>query len=134
MGAGRTDEVDKHLMDAMDTEEVSREDGGTEGSATPPENSSGAALEASDEGDKHCAAPGTNIDMAAVDNDATVASKSSTAAREEGPGDTDDEMTEAGTIASKRAREIPDSTANVDLLTAGEPPTKTVIGRRPTFK
>ncbi|KAL3200346.1 hypothetical protein MRX96_053626 [Rhipicephalus microplus] len=69
-----------------------------EGSAMPLEQCSGAALEATDEGDKHCAAPGTKIDMAAVDNDATSASKSSTAARVDRPGATDAEKTEAGNI------------------------------------
>ncbi|KAH6926139.1 hypothetical protein HPB50_015252 [Hyalomma asiaticum] len=113
---------------------LSGEDGGTEGSATPPEHSSGVALEATYEGDKHCVAPGTNVDKAAVDDDATAASKLSTATREGGQGATDAEMTEAGAIALKRARETPDSTANVDTLTTGEPPTKTAIGRRPTFK
>ncbi|KAL3205145.1 hypothetical protein MRX96_052994, partial [Rhipicephalus microplus] len=112
---------------------ASKEDGGTEGSATPPEHSSGAALEATDEGDKHSAAPGTNVDTAAVD-DATAASKSSKAARKGGPGTTDAEMTKAGAIALKRARETPDSTANVDTSTTGELPTKTAIGQRFTFK
>lgn len=133
-GPSRTDEVAEHLMDAVDAEEASREDGGTEGSATPPEHSSGVALEATYEGDKHCVAPGTNVDKAAVDDDATAASKSSTATRKGDQGATDAEMTEAGAIALKRARETPDSTANVDTSTTGEPPTKTAIGRRPTFK
>ncbi|KAL3247618.1 hypothetical protein MRX96_057041 [Rhipicephalus microplus] len=105
-----------------------------EGSATPPGYSSGDALEATDESDKHCAAPRTKIDTPAVDDDATAASKSSTAALEDHPRATDAEMTEAGNIALKQAREKPDSTASVDSSTAGEPPTKTAIGRRPTFK
>ncbi|KAH8033700.1 hypothetical protein HPB51_015536 [Rhipicephalus microplus] len=69
-GPSRTDEVAEHLMDAVHAEVTSKEDGGTEGSATPPEHSSGAALEATNEADKHCSAPGTNVDTAAVEDDA----------------------------------------------------------------
>ncbi|KAL3245588.1 hypothetical protein MRX96_017892 [Rhipicephalus microplus] len=110
------------------------EDGYTEGPATPPEQSSGAALESTNKGDKHSGAPGTNLDTAAVENDATAASKSSSAAREGGPEATDAEMTKAGAIAFKRARETPDRTGNVDTSAINEPPTKTATGRRPTFK
>ncbi|KAL3210003.1 hypothetical protein MRX96_037547 [Rhipicephalus microplus] len=110
------------------------EDGYTEGPATPPEQSSGAALESTNKGDKHSGAPGTNLDTAAVENDATAASKSSSAAREGGPEATDAEMTKAGAIAFKRARETPDHTGNVDTSAINEPPTKTATGRRPTFK
>nr|XP_037289558.1 uncharacterized protein LOC119183350 [Rhipicephalus microplus] len=133
-GPGQTDEVSEHLMDAVDAEEASREDGYTEGPATPPEQSSGAALESTNKGDKHSGAPGTNLDTAAVENDATAASKSSSAAREGGPEATDAEMTKAGAIAFKRARETPDRTGNVDTSAINEPPTKTATGRRPTFK
>ncbi|KAL3210002.1 hypothetical protein MRX96_037546 [Rhipicephalus microplus] len=96
--------------------------------------SSGAALESTNKGDKHSGAPGTNLDTAAVENDATAASKSSSAAREGGPEATDAEMTKAGAIAFKRARETPDRTGNVDTSAINEPPTKTATGRRPTFK
>ncbi|XP_075738716.1 uncharacterized protein LOC142783987 [Rhipicephalus microplus] len=133
-GPGQTDEVSEHLMDAVDAEEASREDGYTEGPATPPEQSSGAALESTNKGDKHSGAPGTNLDTAAVENDATAASKSSSAAREGGPEAMDAEMTKAGAIAFKRARETPDRTGNVDTSAINEPPTKTATGRRPTFK
>ncbi|KAL3215993.1 hypothetical protein MRX96_051246, partial [Rhipicephalus microplus] len=100
----------------------------------PLNRSSGAALESTNKGDKHSGAPGTNLDTAAVENDATAASKSSSAAREGGPEATDAEMTKAGAIAFKRARETPDRTGNVDTSAINEPPTKTATGRRPTFK
>ncbi|KAH7969745.1 hypothetical protein HPB52_021713 [Rhipicephalus sanguineus] len=93
-----------------------------------------AAQEGTSEGDKPRVAPGTKAENKAEDDDAKAASKSSAAAREVGPGTTDVEMTAAGGIASNRARETSDSTGNVGTSGTGEPPTKTVTGRRPTLK
>ncbi|KAL3209445.1 hypothetical protein MRX96_038116, partial [Rhipicephalus microplus] len=110
------------------------EDDSAEGLVALPENSSGAVLKAIYEGDKPSVAPGTNADTAAGHDDATTASKSPAVAREGGPGTTDVEMITTGGIAAKRAFETPDSTGKVGTSGTGEPPTRTAIGQRPTFK
>ncbi|KAH7932237.1 hypothetical protein HPB52_024821 [Rhipicephalus sanguineus] len=84
----------------------------------------GAAQEGTSESDKPLVAPGTKAEKKAGDDDAKAASDSSSAAREVGPGATDVEMTAAGAIASKRAREASDSTGNVGTSGTGEPPKK----------
>ncbi|XP_037502909.1 uncharacterized protein LOC119377585 [Rhipicephalus sanguineus] len=133
-GPSRTDEVSEHLMDAADAEEASREDDNVEMPVKPLEPSSGAAQERTSESDKPLVAPGTKAEKKAGDDDAKAASESSSAAREVGPGATDIDMTAAGAIASKRAREASDSTGNVGSSGTGEPPKKTATGRRPTLK
>ena len=133
-GPSRTDEVSEHLMDAADAEEASREDDIVETPVTPLQLSSGAAQEGTSEGDKARVAPGTKAGNTAGEDDAKAASKSSAPAREVGPGATDVEMTAAGGIASKRAREASDSTGNAGTSGTGEPPTKTATGRRPTLR
>ncbi|KAL1424397.1 hypothetical protein MTO96_020186 [Rhipicephalus appendiculatus] len=85
------------------------------------------------EGDKPRVVPGTKAETAAED-DGKAASNSSADVREVDPGETDVDMTAAGGIATKRAREASDSTGNVGTSGTGEPPTKTATGRRPTFK
>ncbi|KAH7982833.1 hypothetical protein HPB52_007360 [Rhipicephalus sanguineus] len=104
------------------------------GGDEPPTKAPGAAQEGTSESDKPLVAPGTKAEKKAGDDDAKAASESSAAAREVGPGATDVEMTAAGAIASKRAREASDSTGNVGTSGTGEPPKKTATGRRPTLK
>ncbi|KAL1414104.1 hypothetical protein MTO96_007739 [Rhipicephalus appendiculatus] len=90
--------------------------------------------EGTKEGDKPRVVPGTKAETAAGEDDAKAASNSSAEVREVDPGATDVDMTAAGGIATKRAREASDSTGNVGKSGTGEPPTKTATGRRPTFK
>ncbi|KAH7947551.1 hypothetical protein HPB52_013177 [Rhipicephalus sanguineus] len=97
-------------------------------------DSGASRKEGTSESDKPLVAPGTKAEKKAGDDDAKAASESSSAAREVGPGATDVEMTAAGAIASKRAREASDSTGNVGTSGTGEPPKKTATGRRPTLK
>ncbi|KAL1429740.1 hypothetical protein MTO96_015771 [Rhipicephalus appendiculatus] len=118
----------------MDAEEASREDGSAEDPVTPPELSSGVAQEGTKEGDKPRVVPGTKAETEAGEDDAKAASNSSADVREVYPGGTDVDMTAAGGIATKRAREASDNAGNVATSGTGEPPTKTATGRRPTFK
>ncbi|KAH7957446.1 hypothetical protein HPB52_019057 [Rhipicephalus sanguineus] len=113
---------------------VEREDTGQLDDADCELPQHGAAQEGTSESDKPLVAPGTKAEKKAGDDDAKAASESSAAAREVGPGATDVEMTAAGAIASKRAREASDSTGNMGTSGTGEPPKKTATGRRPTLK
>ncbi|KAL1414075.1 hypothetical protein MTO96_007713 [Rhipicephalus appendiculatus] len=94
----------------------------------------GVAQEGTNEGDKPRVVPGTKAETAAGEDDAKAASISSADVREVDPGATDVDMTAAGGIATKRAREAFDSTENVATSGTGEPSTKTATGWRPTFK
>ncbi|KAH7982326.1 hypothetical protein HPB52_004089 [Rhipicephalus sanguineus] len=100
----------------------------------PAPNVLRATQEGTCEGDNPRVAPGTKAENTAGDDEAKAVSKSSAAAREVGPGATDVEMTAAGGVASKRAREASDSIGNVGTSGTGEPPTKIATGRRPTLK
>ncbi|KAL1474374.1 hypothetical protein MTO96_038029 [Rhipicephalus appendiculatus] len=73
----------------------------------------GVAQEGTKEGDKPRVVPGTKAETAAGEDDAKAASNSSADVREVDPGGTDVDMTAAGGIATKRAREASDNTGNV---------------------